>query len=109
MMRQLEIKGYVCPRCKWSDVHQVTVCPRCHSPLEMASYPGRGKIASFTVIHYPPKGFENQTPYVIAIVDLEDGPRVIARINGSVEKVSIGSSVNLTESKGDFLTFSISE
>jgi uncharacterized protein len=44
---------------------------------------GRGKVYSFTVYHrvYRP-AFKEKVPYVVAVVDLEEGPRIISNITG---------------------------
>ena len=39
-----------------------------------------GKIISFTKVFVPPAGFEAQAPYVVAIVELQDGIRIIAQL-----------------------------
>jgi uncharacterized protein len=60
------------------------LCPHCLSDnvgWETAS--GRGKIYSFVVFHrvYHP-GFARDVPYVVAIVQLEEGPRMLTNIIG---------------------------
>ena len=59
-------------------------CPRCWSTdttwLEAS---GRGKIYTFTVVHtndLPP--FKDRVPYVIAIVELDEGVRMTTNIEG---------------------------
>ena len=44
--------------------------------------PGRGTIYTETVIHSAPAAFVADAPYQIAIVELESGERVTARIAG---------------------------
>ena len=45
---------------------------------------GLGRIYSFVVYHrvYHP-GFENDVPYVVAIVELDEGPRILTNIAGA--------------------------
>ena len=45
---------------------------------------GEGRIYSFVVYHrvYHP-GFENDVPYVVAIVELDEGPRLLSNIVGA--------------------------
>lgn len=42
---------------------------------------GRGKVYSFTIYHrtYHP-AFEAKVPYVVAVIELEEGPRIISNI-----------------------------
>ena len=69
---------------------------------------GTGRVVSFTVVRYPPRGFENQAPYVVAIIDIENGPRVIGRVSNSPDELEIGSQVSLKSAKGGKLEFQLS-
>ena len=56
-------------------------CPRCTSrdvAIERAS--GRANLLSYVISHRPTPGFE--TPFSIAIVELEEGPRMLTNIVG---------------------------
>lgn len=55
---------------------------------------GKGKIYSHTTIYSAPTGLENQVPYVIAIVELEEGVKVLGQIDDcDPADVKIGSKV----------------
>ncbi len=73
------------------------MCPHCHS-LEWEAVPstGRGSVFSFTVAHHPPmEGFE--VPYVVVLVDLEEGVRLIADLVGDdATDVYVGMPVEVT-------------
>ena len=45
----------------------------------------QGTVYTETVVHAPPQAFAAEAPYQIAIVTLDDGGRVTARIDGRVE------------------------
>jgi uncharacterized OB-fold protein len=82
---------YLCPQC-WSD------------QLEWIDSAGRGTVHSFSIVHRAPTpDFGGQTPYVIAMIDLEEGPRMFTNIVGEgAHAVSIGDSVQVTfEDRGD--------
>lgn len=51
-----------------------------------------GVIDSFTVVHNAPKGFENQVPYILALISLSNGGKITSQIVDS-KKVSIGTKV----------------
>jgi uncharacterized OB-fold protein len=60
------------------------VCPRCHSQeAEWVESSGKGKAYSFAVFHtvYEPS-FARDVPYVVAIIELEDGPHFLSNIVG---------------------------
>ena len=52
-----------------------------------------GVIFAFTVIHQAPGG--RKTPYVLALVDLDDKVRVLAQINATPDDVQMGLRVSL--------------
>jgi uncharacterized protein len=73
--------------------------------LNNTSFPGQGRIITFTVIRYPPIGFEDQAPYVVAIIDLNSGPRVIGRINAKPDVIKIGANVDFAREAAGALEF----
>lgn len=54
-----------------------------------------GVVYTETVVYSAPEAYVNDAPYQIAIVTLDQGPRVTARILG--ERVSIGDRVSFAE------------
>ena len=56
-------------------------CPHCFSwDLEWIRCSGKGKLYSFLINHRPAPGFEEETPYVIAVVELDEGPRMLSNL-----------------------------
>jgi uncharacterized OB-fold protein len=57
-------------------------------------FSGRGTVYAHTVIHAPPEGFESFSPYAVAIVQLNEGPKVTSQVvDCKPEDVYIGMSV----------------
>jgi hypothetical protein len=57
------------------------VCDSCRSTdFETVRLADRGKVHTYTVIRVPPSGFAEQTPYVLAVVDLDDGMRLTMQV-----------------------------
>ncbi|KXA90336.1 nucleic acid-binding protein, partial [candidate division MSBL1 archaeon SCGC-AAA259D14] len=54
--------------------------------IEKATLSGEGKIRTFTTTYTPPLGYEEEGPYVTALVELEEGPWVPGRIDIDPEK-----------------------
>ena len=75
-----------------------TSCPKCGGgQFSMVNLPRNGKIVTFTVVRVPPAGFTEQTPLPIALVELENGVRLMVQI-GDVENpdsLEIGQRVRL--------------
>lgn len=80
------------------------LCTACGSEhVEWAEASGRGTVHSFTIVHraaFPE--FQARTPYVVALIDLEEGPRMMTNIVGrGALKVAIGDPVTVTfEARG---------
>lgn len=58
---------------------------------------GKGRIYSYTTVHVSSlPDFDNKTPYIYAIVELDEGPRMPTNIyNCSPETVSVDMPVKL--------------
>lgn len=56
-----------------------------------------GAVYTETVVHIPPAPFAADAPYQIAIIDLDGGGRLTARIDGA--RVAIGDRVEEIESR----------
>ena len=80
-------------------------CPHCGATeLRWEEASGRGEVHTFTVARRPTHpAFAGQEPYVIAVVELEEGPRVTTNVVGcEPEDVRVGMPVELTfEEKGE--------
>jgi uncharacterized protein len=74
-------------------------CPGCLSAaLEWRPVSGRGTLHTFTVVHRGLKGFPLGSPYVIAIVELAEGPRMMSNLVGvepDPAKIRIGMPVEV--------------
>ena len=49
-------------------------------PVEVGKFSGKGRVYSFSTVYDPPEGFEDYVPYTVAIIELEEGPLVTARL-----------------------------
>ena len=57
-----------------------TRCPQ--GRIEEIELSGRGKVYSQTTLHAAAAPFEKDLPFQMAIIELEEGPRLTARIEG---------------------------
>jgi uncharacterized OB-fold protein len=55
--------------------------------MEGVKLKGEGKIVSYTIIHEGAESFKAQMPYVLAIIELDEGPCVTGQIVG----ISVGA------------------
>jgi len=72
-----------------------------HRELQTAttSFSGMGEIYSYTVVQDAPMGFEEQAPYILAIVKLDEGPFLTAQITDVDGEVGIGDRVEVVTRK----------
>lgn len=71
--------------------------------LEWRQSSGRGVLYSYTVVHVPAHGFEDRVPYVIGLIELAEGVRIVSNLVGvGAQEVKIGMPMRLTwEPLGD--------
>lgn len=62
-------------------------------------FAGKGSVYSYTVVTDPPAGFEEQAPYVLALVQLDEGPLVTAQLTDLGAPVTIGMRVEMVTRK----------
>ena len=62
---------------------------------ERFAFSGAGEILSYTVLQEAPEGFEDQAPYVLALVKLAEGPVITAQITDVDGPVAIGDAVEM--------------
>jgi uncharacterized OB-fold protein len=82
--RRGELAVQRCVRCGERPFPPRAHCPSCGAPsLSWAPVSGRGTLHSYTVAHRAPHPvFAGQLPLVVAIVQLEEGPRMVTNLVG---------------------------
>ena len=85
-----------------ADCDQALFPPRAHCPhcwsesLTWQESTGEGTIASFTVVHRPGHpAFAELAPFVLALVDVRDGFRLLSRITQHEPGVQVGAAVRV--------------
>ena len=82
-LKQDKLLGLKCKQCGAITVPPKILCSACSSPdLDIVELSGKGKIQTFTVVFVPPEGREPETPYVIVLVELEEGPWLMGNLTG---------------------------
>jgi hypothetical protein len=70
-----------CLDCGLTFFYPRTACPSCASErLEWMLCSGRAKLHTYLINTRPAPGFEEDAPYAIAVVQLEEGPRMMSNI-----------------------------
>lgn len=64
------------------------------------SLSGHGEVYTFSTMYNVPKGFEDQAPYTVAIIRLDEGPMVTAQLTDvNQDQVKIGMRVEMVTRK----------
>jgi uncharacterized OB-fold protein len=85
----------VMPRCKMCAhlfFYPRSECPHCLSTnLEWVQVSGRARLHSFTVVQQPAHAaFREDVPYVYAVVQLDEGPRLVSNIvQGDIDALRV--------------------
>jgi len=100
-----KLMGTRCQKCGSLFLPPRPICTKCYgSEMEWAEMKGKGRLAAFTCIAIGPpfmikEGYDRKHPYVCGVVELEEGVRVVARIEGvdgsKPETIKIGTPVEV--------------
>ena len=66
---------------------------------EQFTFAGKGEVYSFTTLQETPEGFDEQAPYVLALVKLDEGPIITAQLTDVDGSVAIGDKVEMVTRK----------
>jgi uncharacterized OB-fold protein len=98
--RRHELTLPCCRRCGKFHYYPRAACPFCLSgDLDWRRVSGRGRLHTFTVVHRGARGFPLGPPYVLAVVELDEGPRMMTNLVGVTPdpaSVRIGMPVEVT-------------
>lgn len=94
---QDELRIQRCDVCARTVFYPRSICPHCHSDqLSWIGATGKGTIYTYTVAHQAFGAFAGEAPFIIAIVELEEGVRMMTRIvDAPHERVTIGAQVQV--------------
>lgn len=94
-----------CDACGHIQFYPRAVCARCRSSsLQWKKSQGKGSIYTYTIVYRAPSAaFKPDVPYAIALVDIEEGFRIMANVlECSHDAIHIGMLVEIGfESRGD--------
>ena len=93
--QRYNLLGTHCSSCDEYFFPPRNVCPNCRrdAHMEEHTFKGTGTIITYTTIYNATEDFERLTPYHLAIIQLDEGPRVTGQIVSSPDGVKIGMRV----------------
>jgi uncharacterized OB-fold protein len=87
-LNEEKLMGCQCKQCQELYLPPRPLCIKCHNAeMSWVKMSGKGKLSAFTCIAIGPsfmiaEGFNRNNPYCTGVVELEEGVRVDARIEG---------------------------
>ncbi|VVB66289.1 Uncharacterised protein [Candidatus Gugararchaeum adminiculabundum] len=88
--------GSLCENCRQNFFPRRTFCPICRRKGKIVDkqMSGKGKVFAYSLVTAPPVGYEGEIPYILAIIELDEGPKVTAQIvDCKCDKLEIGTKV----------------
>ncbi len=81
--KQHTLKIQRCDDCAQHYFYPRPLCPHCLSRnVVWVAVSGRGKLHSFVINHRAPRGFPAAGPFIIGIVELDEGVKMMSNIVG---------------------------
>ena len=87
--------GTQCASCGSKFLPPRSFCPACRRRVKVEQFQcsGKGSIETFTIIRVAPEGFEEQAPYAVAIIRMDEGPRISGQVIGDFSQLDFGKRV----------------
>jgi len=89
------MKATKCETCSQVFFPPRMICPICRrkGKITCTEVPKNGKLYSYTILYNAPEGFENKTPYILGIVEV-NGTKIMSPITDiEPEELEIGMSL----------------
>jgi len=100
-LEEEKIMGSKCKKCGALALPPRPLCVSCQSrEMEWVQFQGAGKLAGFTSITVAPpamakEGFGRNNPYIVGVIELVEGNKIVGRIAGldakKPEDIKVGS------------------
>jgi hypothetical protein len=93
--QRYNLMGTKCETCGRHFFPPRTFCPDCRRAGKIVdhTFAGSGTVVTFSVIHTASEQYEALTPYVLAIVQLDEGPRITTQLVCDPAQAKIGQRV----------------
>jgi uncharacterized OB-fold protein len=90
------LMGSRCKKCGATSFPPRADCGECMSgDFEFYEISGKAKLHTYTEIVAAPTGFEDVTPYIVGVADLEEGGRLLAWIGETIGEKDIEIGMDL--------------
>jgi len=103
-LKKNKLLGLKCQECGAITVPPKMACRKCASlDMEIVELTGKGNIQTFTTCNIASEGREDEVPYVILLVELDEGAWIMGNLTGTDPATAtmelIGQKVKMVEGK----------
>ena len=80
-LKQHELRIQRCKDCNQAYFYPRPFCPKCFSwNIEWFTASGKASLHTYEIVHRAAPAFAADTPYVLAVVQLDEGPRMMTNL-----------------------------
>lgn len=93
--QRYNLEGTHCTSCGEYYFPPRTLCPNCRrgTQMEEHKFRGNGTIVTYTTIYSATEDFDRQTPYNLAIIQLDEGPKLTGQVVAPPAEIRVGMRV----------------
>ena len=99
LLEEGRVAGTRCKKCGKSFFPPRADCFNCLSAeIEWFEITGKGHLISYSKLSYAPSGFEQDLPYIVAVVQFDNNIKLFGRLSKEIrpEEVEIGMALKVT-------------
>jgi uncharacterized OB-fold protein len=99
LLEEGRVAGTRCKKCGESFFPPRADCFNCLSAeIEWFEITGKGNLISYSTLSYAPSGFEQDLPYIVAVVQFDNNIKLFGRLSKEIrpEEVEIGMALKVT-------------
>ena len=99
LLEEGRVAGTRCKKCGESFFPPRADCFNCLSAeIEWFEITGKGSLISYSTLSYAPSGFEQDLPYIVAVVQFDNNIKLFGRLSKEMrpEEVEIGMALKVT-------------
>ncbi len=87
--------GTHCEKCNGYFYPPRNMCPKCrrNGIIKPFKFNGSGEVVTYTIVHTAAKDYSKLTPYILAIIKLDEGPRLTSQVICDHSEIHIGMRV----------------
>ena len=87
--------GTRCEKCGEYYYPPRNMCPKCrrNGIIVPFKFKGEGEVLTYTIIHSSTKDYAKHTPYILAIIKLNEGPNLTSQVICDPKEIHIGLRV----------------